>query len=493
MTASSNQTTDEAAAQQQPLFLHKPPYGDHLEARGWAFDAIGRSLSFIGNAVFVGTAVVHQAKINAGCLPEDVECTGVTQYGIRPSSFLALYNVIVGLASSALLPLLGAIVDHTSSRLFVARISAISYCILLFPMIFISQATWFAVAVLLIITALIGWIHTGMTFAYLPEMSDDKKTLERLNTSFTVIQFTTNVVYIVVVVGIAAGAGWMDDSLATARLAQSISFVITTAFWGIAWLKLMGPRPAMSQLPPGKHLLTIGFRTIYRTSIDIAKHHRALGWFYGALAFSESATQALLIIITTYSIELLNFSSSEAGVMYLIVLLSSVLGCYLSELSLRLLSPIRSNQLCIVSMALFTALAATFVKDSHALFYMFASFWGVCGGWKYTIERYLAITIIPKNKDAELMGAYLFFGQILSWLPPLVFTALNEAGISIRISMLSLLIFWFIAVICLQVMGPYENALRQANEAVEDSSLVDNNTAEAVEEPESKQSSEAPS
>eukprot|EP00985_Skeletonema_marinoi_P032698 scaffold39416_cov190-Skeletonema_marinoi.AAC.1 len=193
----------------------------------------------------------------------------------------------------------------------------------------------------------------------------------------------------------------------------------------------MGPRPAMSQLPPGKHLLTIGFRTIYRTSIDIAKHHRALGWFYGALAFSESATQALLIIITTYSIELLNFSSSEAGVMYLIVLISSVIGCYISELSLRLLSPIRSNQLCIMSMALFTALAAAFVKESRALFYMFASFWGVCGGWKYTIEvlthiiynaateRYLAITIIPKNKDAELMGAYLFFGQILSWLPPL--------------------------------------------------------------------------
>lgn len=390
MTASqedrSSQTTEVAAAQ-QPLFLHKPPYGDHLEARGWAFDAIGRSLSFIGNAVFVGTAVVQQAKLNAGCLPEEVECTGVTQYGIRPSSFLALYNVIVGLASSALLPLLGAIVDHTPSRLMVARISAVSYCILLFPMIFISQATWFAVAILLLLTALIGWIHSGMSFAYLPEMNDDKKTLERLNTSFTVIQFTTNVIYIVVVVGIAAGAGWMNDSLATARLAQSINFFVTTVFWGIVWLKLMGPRPAMSQLPPGRHLLTIGFRTIYRTSIDIAKHHRALGWFYGSLAFSESATQALLIIITTYSIELLNFSSIQAGIMYLIVLLSSVLGCYISELSLRLLSPRRSNQLCLGSMALFTALAAAFVKDSHALFYTFASFWGVCGGWKYTIGK----------------------------------------------------------------------------------------------------------
>ena len=107
-------------------------------------------------------------------------------------------------------------------------------------------------------------------------------------------------------------------------------------------------------------------------------------------------------------------------------------------------------------------------------------------------ERFLAITIIPKNKDAELMGAYLFFGQILAWLPPLVFTALNEANVSIRISMLSLLIFWFISVVCLQIMGPYENAVRQANDTVEDSSPT-NVTDSEVEEPKSEQSSEAPS
>jgi hypothetical protein len=105
----------------------------------------------------------------------------------------------------------------------------------------------------------------------------------------------------------------------------------------------------------------------------------------------------------------------------------------------------------------------------------------------------LAITIIPKNKDAELMGAYLFFGQILSWLPPLVFTSLNEAGIAIRVSMLSLLIFWFISVVSLQCMGPYENALRQANEAMEDSSPAYDSSPQSVEEPQSVQSSEAPS
>jgi len=76
------------------------------------------------------------------------------------------------------------------------------------------------------------------------------------------------------------------------------------------------------------------------------------------------------------------------------------------------------------------------------------------------------VTIIPEGQDAELMGMYLFAGQILSWLPPLVFTAMNEVGVSIRISMVSLLLFWFVAIICLQCMGSYERAVRDQPDAI---------------------------
>jgi MFS-type transporter involved in bile tolerance (Atg22 family) len=58
-----------------------------------------------------------------------------------------------------------------------------------------------------------------------------------------------------------------------------------------------------------------------------------------------------------------------------------------------------------------------------------------------------------------MMGVYLFSGQSLSWLPPLVFTAMNEAGVSIRLSMLSLVSFWIIALFFLQCMGSYETAV----------------------------------
>jgi len=466
----SSSTSSQAC--RQPIFCHWPQYGSHLEARGWAYDAVGRSLSFIGNAAFVGTAVVQLARIDAGCEPEDVKCSGRTQYaGIRPSSLLALYNVIVGLASSALLPLLGAIVDHTSVRRLIGRISAIIYCATLFPMIFLSESTWLAVAILLIISAFVGWIHSGMSFAYLPEMSDDKEVLERLNTSFAVVQYGTDVVYIIVVVAIAAAMGWVDDSLATSRVAQSINFVATTTVWVYAWWGgLMGRRAAMSPFPEGDSLLTVGFKRLYKTCVRIYKNHRALASFYPAIAFSESATQALLVIGQTYSIELLQFSSAETGIFLLILLIFSSIGCYLSPLSLHLLSPIQSNQLCLFFLGLFTAGAAGFVKDAgqKVLFYVFAIFWGACGGWKYTIERYLTCTIIPKGQDAELMGLYLFSGQVLTWLPPLVFAAMNEAGVSIRISMLSLLLFWFIAIVCLQCMGSYDKVIREANDGTDE-------------------------
>lgn len=281
--ASSNTQAESVHRPSQPLFFHIPPYGSHREARGWALDAVGRSVSFVGNAVFVGTAVIHLARINAGCDPNDVACEGRTTYGIRPSSFLTLYNVIVGVSSSALLPLLGSIVDHTHRRRLVARASAGVYCVALFPMIFLNDSTWFAACVLLVFTAFVGWIHAGMTFAYLPEMSDDKKVLEDLNTSFAVVQFATYVVYAVIVVGITAAVGRTEDSIFTAKLAQSISFVVTSVVWGYAWSKLMEHRPATTELPQGSNLITTGFRNLYRSGIHIWNNHRALAWFYLAL------------------------------------------------------------------------------------------------------------------------------------------------------------------------------------------------------------------
>jgi hypothetical protein len=149
-------------------------------------------------------------------------------------------------------------------------------------MIFLNDSTWFAAAVLLVFSAFVGWIHTGMSFAYLPEMTDDTKVLEDLNTSFAVVQFVTYVIYVVIVVGITAVAGRTNDSIFTAQLGQSISFVMTSLAWGYAW-SIMGYRAATTELPEGSWFITSGFRNLYRSSVSIWKNHRSLAWFYIAV------------------------------------------------------------------------------------------------------------------------------------------------------------------------------------------------------------------
>ena len=97
------------------------------------------------------------------------------------------------------------------------------------------------------------------------------------------VQFGTGVVFILLVVGISAAFGWMEDSLATARLAQSINFTVLFVAWGYSWFKLLQPRQAMSVVPEGSRLLTVGFRKLYHTSIHIFDNHKPLAWFYTSM------------------------------------------------------------------------------------------------------------------------------------------------------------------------------------------------------------------
>ena len=71
--------------------------------------------------------------------------------------------------------------------------------------------------------------------------------------------------------------------------------------------------------------------------------------------------------------------------------------------------------------------------------------------------------MIPEGQDAELMGVYLFSGQCLSWVPPLLFTTINESGISQQVGVASLDTFFVLAMVCYLFMGGYARARAEVN------------------------------
>ena len=88
---------------------------------------------------------------------------------------------------------------------------------------------------------------------------------------------------------------------------------------------------------------------------------------------------------------------------------------------------------------------------------LFGVLWGICMGWLHPMHTVLFIGLTPGDARTEFMGIYIFCQQVLSWLPPLVFTILNEFGASMSIGLASLDIFFFIGLVCLQSIGRYDH------------------------------------
>ena len=448
----------------------KPWYGGNKEALAWVLDAAGRSINYIAAGAFLATALLRLAKEAAGCETDPPE--GETQvpecdgrvHGIRPSSLLTTYTIVIGIASATLLPLMGSMVDYTPHRRLLGQICAALFCIFMFPQIFIGENTWFMVAILQIVVGFIGWGHTLLAYAYLPELTSDDKLLNKYTSNFTVVQFGSMVVFLIVIVGISFATGMSDDEVAVARLGMAIAFVLTSSCFVYAW-KLFDKRPATQQLPEGASIWTEGFKHIGRTSKLIYREFRSLGWFYVAVATGDAAIQSLTTVLVTYFTDVMAFSSFENGIVILILLLASVPGAFLSGWFInRYENAIWSSLIssCILVINTFLASAILTGPGQQIRAYAVSALYGVGTGWKWSSDKLMSATLIPGRHAAEMMGLYLFAGQCLTWLPPLIFTGLNEAGLSQRVNIAILNVYIFLSIIAYLRMGKYQDALELA-------------------------------
>jgi MFS-type transporter involved in bile tolerance (Atg22 family) len=156
----------------------------------------------------------------------------------------------------------------------------------------------------------------------------------------------------------------------------------------------------------------------------------------------------------------LQFSALENGISLIVLLIGCTPGAFASKYVTEKLDPVKSSMFALLVLITATALFAILIvrPKQYVQTYLIVFFWGMGIGWKWTIDRTLAALIIPEGQDTELMGFFLFSGQCLSWIPPLVYTAINEAGISQRVGLASLDACFILSFICYFLMGGYKEA-----------------------------------
>lgn len=441
------------------------------EVLGWTLDAAARGVAVMGTAVFVSSELLRLANEAAGCIVPDDDvafaeftCDGRV-YGMHPSSLLTNIVMVVGLFSASIMPLVGSIIDHTEHRRAVGSVSAIAFSILILVQMLVMNDFWFVAAILQVFIAFFYTVHLCAVYAYLPELTTNNETMIHYTAQFSAAQYSGSVTFLLLMVIILSTINRHDDFIA-ATLSQTVVFLVCCLFFGYAWTKLFYPRPARHKVPAGRTLLSAGFWKIYKTGRTIIEQHSAIKWLLVSVAFTEGATTTFSTVAITYMTHYLGFTPRQNGIAILLLLLFGVPGTRLAAWLSRRFNPIRSLQACLVLWVVNTTAAAIFLKEPNqeGLAYFFAMIWGLGIGWIYPSEKTLYVTIIPRGQEAELMGVYICACQVLSWLPPMVFSIMNEMGVSMRMSLFSLTVYFIISFGVLFLVGDYNDAVNHAKD-----------------------------
>ena len=152
------------------------------------------------------------------------------------------------------------------------------------------------------------------------------------------------------------------------------------------------------------------------------------------------------------------------GIVFLVTLISTIPGSKLGQLIAQKTNPITSWKINLIVFSAVTV-AGSFILTGpkrQTICYAFGAAWGVLLGWFYPLENVIFTMSVPRGQEAELSGFYTYCRSILTWLPPLVFTVMNESGLHMKRGMLSLVIFLVIGLVLLQLMAPWEDVLEAA-------------------------------
>eukprot|EP00520_Triparma_pacifica_P003848 CAMPEP_0118659814 /NCGR_PEP_ID=MMETSP0785-20121206/15320_1 /TAXON_ID=91992 /ORGANISM="Bolidomonas pacifica, Strain CCMP 1866" /LENGTH=480 /DNA_ID=CAMNT_0006552959 /DNA_START=90 /DNA_END=1532 /DNA_ORIENTATION=+ len=443
-----------------------------MEVTAWALDASARGAMVI-SGIFLGVALLRTAKISVGC---DVSCEGSDcpdpapelgdcnekVFGFKPSSLLAVMGMVVGILAAITMPVIGAIVDHTNYRWKIGAISALGLVLINFVQSFLSQSTWALVAFLQIAAPYIYLVHCVVQYAYLPELTSDKNELSDITAQCNMWQFLTQVGYIIVVQIFAISMG--TGAVGTARISQILLVGWSAFFFYVPWAEMFGHRPALSSVPDGETLLSVGFSRIRKTVQEMRTEYNAVFVCLCAVAFSEAGANAFTTIAVSYCDEVLQMSATETSGLILICLVVAVPSSIVFSNLTKRIGAHKSFMLSLAWWAIVTLVAPLFMNGpTHkANGYVFGIFWGMGFGWIYPTQRALYCLLIPGGQESELMGIYIFAGQILVWMPPAIFTLLNEASVSMAWGLASDACFFLVALGIAYSMGDFELAMMKA-------------------------------
>jgi MFS-type transporter involved in bile tolerance (Atg22 family) len=246
---------------------------------------------------------------------------------------------------------------------------------------------------------------------------------------------------------------------------MTTTFVLQITFYSYSWVYLFGPNHVHHNQQRVDergicHFLTSSLKHVRQTLCEIFQQRREIKWCLIARSLTQASNIGFIAALLSYLSDTLQISSRNLGIATLILLATAIPGNQISMPLSRRLNPLKSLQICLFVLACFGASLSYLVYEPghETRLFLLTVILGIASGWREPTEKTLWCQLVPKSSSAEMMGLYLFFSQILVWLPPLIFTVLNESA-NIQIALSSFGVYFFVGSVLSFFMGDYEKAL----------------------------------
>jgi len=433
-------------------------------AKGIFFLAAGRG-AFLTAFIFLSPAYLFLASEQAGCVDEEtreiIEDCSTRVYGFLPSSILTNIVMIGGIVSAILMPLVGAMIDYTAYR----RRIGITACVFIVAIQIIQigtvSSTWFPMAIIASFQEFFNEVLFCSYMAYMPEMarSVGENTMAKYASKFLTSLYFSMIMFIVLINII--GQSTKSNEVELAHISQGLNAIYIGTTFLIGW-KYMPTVPAKRVLPKDRSLLKLGFVQIWKTGKKIDKNYKGLRWFLVANMFGDSGITATPVIAVAYMLDKMKMSAMEIGFMFLVCLLATIPGAHFGSYFSVKTDPSTSLKAASVVFIIVTVIGTAMLTPGQSFIsYILGFMWGSVIGWYFSTQHLFFSMCMPKGQETEIAGFFIYSSRIISWLPPLIYTLINESGLDQKWGLMAINIFVFISIVFLMFLSPWDAVLAE--------------------------------
>lgn len=421
----------------------RPMVDDRREIRGWAmYDWAISGFSTTVGTVFLGPYVTELARAAAG--PD-----GMARFlglSIAPASFLPYAISLSVLLQVFFLPVLGAIADYSHIRKQMLMLFAFLGASATVAMFFVTGDLWWLGGVLFIFANLS--FGAGMVFynAYLPDIAsqENRDRVSSFGWAMGYLGGGLLLLFNLIFFQIHETLG-ISTSLAI-RINLASAGLWWLGFSTITWRRLRSRRPRR-ELPAQTSYLSAGFKQLRQTLSEL-KHFPKTVQFLLAYLLYNDGVQTVIAISAIFGAEELGL---DVGTLSMVILLVQFVAFFGALFFGWLAGKIGTKRALVVSLVIWSAVviyAYGFLFDATGFWILGAAVGTVMGG-SQALSRSLFSQMIPAGREAEFFSFYEISERGTSWLGPFLFALVNQLSGSLRLAILSVIVFFVVGLVLL--------------------------------------------